>query len=143
MWPDHTEEDWRQASSDEDLLAQEPNTPVIAVSPYVEAVPPNWSPEYQLPGFLYAPLFVYPVRGRVYPFPFLRSQIAEKYAVGLLQETLLKRRRFIVYGVGRIAASWARWFATRPELSGWRYSGGGERLVRVDVFENPTLEGPR
>jgi hypothetical protein len=143
LWPDHTPEDWRQASLDADLAAQEPDTPVIAVSPYFEALPPMWSPEYHLPGLLYAPLFVYPVRGRVYPFPFLRSQVAEKYAVGLLRDTLLKRPRFIVYGVGRIAASWARWFATRPELSGWRYIGGGERLVRVDVFENPTTAGPR
>jgi len=137
LWPTHTREDWRQASFDEDLAAQEPDTPVIVVSPFIEAVPPNWSPDYRLPGFLYAPLLVYPVRGRVYPFPFLRSPEAERYAADLLSATLLKRARFIVYGAGLTGAAWVQWFSNRPELASWRYTPAGARVVDIAVFENP------
>jgi hypothetical protein len=137
LWPWHAEDNWRQASFEEDLAAQEPDTPVIAVSPFVEAQPPIWTPEYHLPGFFYAPLLVYPVRGRVYPFPFMRSQVAEQYAAGLLRDTLLKRTRFIVYGAGRNAAPWVRWFSSRPELARWRLSVGGAQAVESAVFEKP------
>jgi hypothetical protein len=137
LWPDHFPDTWRQASLEEDLAAQEPDTPVIVVSPFVEAQPPTWSPAYRLPGFLYAPLFVYPLRGRIYPFPFMRSPEAEQYAAGLLRDTLLKRARFIVYGAGRDAVSWVLWFSKRPELSNWRYIGGGAKAIDVAVFENP------
>jgi hypothetical protein len=115
---------------------------VIAISPYIEARPPIWSPGYHLPGFLYAPLYVYPLRGRVYPFPFLPSPDAEMYAAGLLRDTLLERDPFIVYSGGRNTVSWVQWFAKRPELSGWRLSGDGEQLVKVAVFENPSPAGP-
>jgi hypothetical protein len=142
-WPAHTLENWRQASSDADLAAEEPDTPVIAVSPYIEARPPIWSPDYHLPGFLYAPLFVYPVRGRVYPFPFLRSPDAERYAAALLRDTLLKRPRFIVYGAGGNTLSWMQWFSKRTELSSWPLNGNAEQLVHVLVFENPAPAGPR
>jgi hypothetical protein len=137
LWPWHNEDNWRQASFEEDFAAQEPDTPVIAVSPFVEAQPPIWTPEYHLPGFFYAPLFVYPVRGRVYPFPFIRSRVAEQYAAGLLRDTLLKRTRFIVYGAGRNAAGWVRWFSGRPELARWRISVGGAQAVESVVFEKP------
>jgi hypothetical protein len=142
-WPGHTLDDWRQASSDADLAAEEPDTPVIAISPYIEARPPFWSPGYHLPGFLYAPLYVYPVRGRIYPFPFLLTPDAERYAAGLLRDSLLKRARFIVYGGGRNTLSWIQWFSKRPELSDWRLSENAQQLVRVAVFENPAPPGPR
>jgi len=137
LWPWHAEDNWRQASFEEDFAALEPETPVIAVSPFVEAQPPIWTPEYHLPGFLYAPLSVYPVRGRIYPFPFLRSQVAEQYAAGLLRDTLLKRTRFIVYGAGRNAVPWVRWFSSRPELARWRLRVGGAQAVESAVFEKP------
>jgi hypothetical protein len=141
LWPDHSQDTWRQASFEEDLAAQEPDTPVLAVSPFVEAQPPTWSPEYQLHGFLYAPLFVYPLRGRVYPFPYVRSPEAERYAADLLRDTLLKRARFIVYGAGRDTASWALWFSKQPELAGWRQVVGGASAIEVAVFENPGSAG--
>jgi hypothetical protein len=136
LWPDHFPDTWRQASLEEDLAADEPDIPVIAVSPYVEAQPPTWSPDYPLPGFLYAPLFVYPLRGKVYPFPFVRSEEAERYAAGLLRDTLRKRSRFIVYGAGRNTASWVLWFSKRPELAGWRQIVNSAKAIEVAVFEN-------
>jgi hypothetical protein len=137
LWPLHAEDNWRQASIEEDFAAVEPDTPVLAVSPFIEAQPPTWTPEYRLSGFLYAPLSVYPLRGTVYPFPFIRSRIADRYAAGLLRDTLLKRSRFIVYGAGRNTGSWVRWFSQRPELASWRLSVTSAQAVDSAVFEKP------
>lgn len=136
LWPDHTPENWRQASLDADLSTEKPDTPVLAISPFVEARPPVWSPEYHVPGFLYAPLFVYPLRGRIYPFPFEVSPDTERYASKLLSDTLLKRSQFIIYGAGRNAESWALWYAKRPELASWHSSVSAAGVVETFVFEN-------
>ena len=136
-WPPHDREDWRQASLNEDLAAPEPDTPVVAVSPFIEAQPPAWSPEYRLPGFLYSPLFVYPLRGRIYPFPIARSPDAERYAANLLSGALRNRSRFIVYGGARVVRPWVLWFSGRPELANWRVSVDFAQTVETVVFENP------
>jgi Dolichyl-phosphate-mannose-protein mannosyltransferase len=133
--PWHAEDNWRQASFEEDFVAVEPDTPVLAVSPFIEAQPPTWTPEYHLPGFLYAPLSVYPLRGTVYPFPFIRSRIADQYAADLLRDTLLKHSRFIIYGAGRNTRSWVTWFSKRPELANWRFNVVGAQAVGAAVFE--------
>jgi hypothetical protein len=140
LWPHHSPDNWRDGAAQEHLAAREPDTPVIAISPFIEAEPPVWSPDYHLPGFIYAPLFVYPLRGRVYPFPFTISPNAEQYAVSLVRDTLLKRPRFIVYGGGQYALVWAFWFARRPELAGWSYKVNRAEAIETVVFENPATE---
>jgi hypothetical protein len=143
LWPHHGPDNWRDGASREHLAAREPDTPVIAVSPFIEAQPPAWSPAYHLPGFLYAPLFVYPLRGSIYPFPFTISQDAEQYGVTLVRDTLSKRNRFIVYGFGRNALSWALWLSKRPELSGWSYTVARAESIDTIVFDSPALASPR
>ena len=132
---DHTQEDWRQASSDADLAADDPDTPILAVSPYIEAQPPVWSPEYKLPGFLYAHLFVYPTRGKVYPLPSVYSRQGAIYAEALVRDTLARRSRFIIYGAVRNTAGWVTWFTARPEFAGWNISLNDSRAVAVVVFQ--------
>jgi hypothetical protein len=143
LWPHHSPDNWRDGAREEQLAALEQDTPVIAMSPFIEAEPPVWMPDYHLPGFLYAPMFVYPLRGRVYPFPFTISPNAERYAESLVRDTLLKRPRFIVYGGGRYALVWAFWFARRPELAGWSYKVNRAEAVETVVFENPATGGLR
>ena len=109
------------------------------ISPFIEAMPPVWSPDYRLPGYLYSPLFVYPVRGRVYPFPFLRSPENESYADSLLTATLLNRDRFIIYGAGLNTVAWVQWFSQRPGLARWRYTSSNAGDVNLAVFESPSL----
>jgi hypothetical protein len=133
IWYGHTEENWKQASADVN------DTPVIAISPFIEAQPPVWIPDYPLPGFLYAQLFVYPVRGMVYPFPFLATDRTKAYAAGLLADTLVQRGRFIVYGVDRGARPWISWFAGRPELAGWQVTQAGSGVIDVAVFSRGIL----
>src|ERR1700677_1754451 len=119
LWPQHSPEEWRSASSFAVLSADEPDTPVLAISPFVEAIPPVWSPDYGLPGFLYAPLFVYPVRGRIYPLP---AQTSGEYALKLMAEVGFPRRRFILYGRDQELAPLMKSLAARPELGGWEVS---------------------
>jgi len=137
MWPHHSPDDWRDAASAEHRLATEPDTPVVAISPFIEAQPPVWTPDYYLPGFLYAPLFVYPLRGTVYPFPFFISREGEEWGEKLIRDTLLRRPRFIVYGGGRLALRWAEWFASQPELAGWSYQINRADAINTVLFERP------
>jgi len=137
LWPAHEHSDWRDAALKINQLALDADTPVICPSPFIEARPPVWTPDYRMPGFLYAHLPVYPIRGHAYLFPFETSPEAESYAAGLARGALSHSRRFFLYGGNGATRFWRKWFAARPELAGWR----SERLYYGDVdvidFEPP------
>ena len=61
----------------------DPGLPVLCPSPFIEARPPVWQPDYALPGFLYCHLPVYPFRGKQYLLPFDDSPEAERYVTSL------------------------------------------------------------
>ena len=117
VWPEHQHSDWRGAAAAANR--ETPGIPVICTSPFVEGQPPHWRPDYPLPGFLYAHLAVYPIRGQILPFPFERRNDSEQYAAGLLPSTLLPAGRFLIYGGAGNVRDWRNWFARRPELAGW------------------------
>ena len=134
----HTFENWRDASFNADLNLDAPDTPVLAVSPYVEAQPPEWRPDYKLPGFLYAPIDFYPVGGKIYPLTFRLSPEATDSTAQLVTSTLASRSRFIVYGAGRNCDDWIAWLQKRPELRGWKVVHQDAGEVLVAIFMNPT-----
>ena len=137
LWPAHEHSDWRGAARKVNQLTLGPGTPVICPSPFIEARPPVWRPDYHMPGFLYAQLPVYPIGGKAYLFPFETSPEAERYAAGLTRGALSTGRRFLLYGgngadallaevvyraprAGRVAfrassltAMWTWWSSTR------------------------------
>lgn len=117
-WTAHANSDWRAAAVAVNRNST-PETPVICLSPFVEAKSPEWQPNYTLPGFLYSYLPVYPITGRTYLFPFGESQQAEEYAHRLLHEAPLRDGRFFIYGRDRDTKMWTAWFAKQPELAGW------------------------
>lgn len=133
--PHHSPDNWKDAAAAEHLLVRNPDTPVLVVSPFIEAQPPVWSPHYHLPGFLYAPLYVYPLAGQVQLLPFIISPATEPYMAALLRENLVHRQRFIVYGGGLRARSWFVWFSGRPELAGWSYTLHRNDDIETAVFE--------
>jgi hypothetical protein len=136
LWPAHEKSGWKAAAASIQQLGLRPQAPIICPSPFVEARPPVWTPDYSLPGFLYAHLSVYPVQGKVYPFPFEDSLEAEKYAAQLSRDTLAGSQRFVIYGWDRHVWFWRDWFAARAELSGWRERQLGPfGDVDVVVFE--------
>jgi hypothetical protein len=120
LWPAHEHSDWRGAARKIDELALGPDTPVICPSPFIEARPPVWRPDYHMPGFLYAQLPVYPIGGKAYLFPFETSPEAERYATDLTRMALAGSRRFLLYGGNGATRFWRKWFTARPELAGWR-----------------------
>ncbi len=119
LWPEHQHSDWRGAAAEANREAPGPQIPVICTSPFVEGQTPNWSPSYPLPGFLYAQLPVYPLRGHILLFPFERDGKAEEFASSLLQGTLTAPGSFLIYGGAGNVRDWRNWFAKRPELAQW------------------------
>ena len=136
LWPVHQNSDWRAAAAGIQKLGIDAEVPVICPSPFIEARAPEWNPDYALPGFLYAHLSVYPIPGKIYPFPFQTSPEAEKFAVRLSRDTLAGSKRFVIYGWNQNVWFWRDLFAARPELSGWtkrRLGSFGD--VEAIVFE--------
>jgi hypothetical protein len=120
LWPAHEHSDWRDAALKVNELALGPDMPVICPSPFIEARPPVWRPDYHMPGFLYAHLPVYPIAGRACLFPFETSPEAERYAADLIRGQISASRRFLLYGGNGATRFWRNWFTARPELAGWR-----------------------
>jgi hypothetical protein len=130
--------DWRGAARAVDARVQQLETPVVCVSPFMEGQSPAWYPNYPLPSFLYAPLAVYPIHGRPYPFPFAISPAAEDYASTVMRTALVPSGRFFVYGAGQGATGWEKWFERRLASSGWSVRGVGD-FGHVDLVE---FDGP-
>jgi len=138
LWPDHHNSDWRAAAEAVNKLALPSSVPVICPSPFIEARPPEWKPDYHMPGFLYAHLLVYPVRGNVVLFPFADSPEADDYATALAQGAIPAAGRFVIYGGNRVTHFWRNWFEKRPELAGWTHRELGQFLdVHAVLFEHP------
>ncbi len=137
IWPSHHNSNWRAAAQAVNRLALPPSVPVICPSPFVEARSPVWTPDYQMPGFLYAPLLVYPVRGNVVLFPFVTSPQADDYAAALVQGALPSAGRFVIYGANGGVHFWRDWFEKRPELSNWKHRSLGDfKDVDAVLFES-------
>jgi hypothetical protein len=133
--PRHDNSDWRAAAAEERRLAIMPDTPVIVLSPFIEARTPAWQPHYPLPGFLYAHLEYYPIEGRIYLFPFGgAAPDGERYAHTLLQDVLQREKRFLIYGTNKF---WRNWFASRPELKGWQSYVDRFGDIDLAVFNAP------
>jgi hypothetical protein len=117
-WTARANSDWRAAAGAIREVADQ-DTPVICISPFIEARPPEWRPDYPLPGFLYSFLPVYEIRGHPYLFPFADSPEAQAYAKELAHNTLPPTRRFVIYGGDLNVRRWRVWFERQPELAGW------------------------
>ena len=104
-WPSHHNSDWRAAARSVNQLEAAGEIPVICPSPFIEARPPAWRPDYPLPGFLYAHLAVYPISGKIYLFPFENSPPAESQA-STGSRRLSRSRRFLIYGWGPQVNFW-------------------------------------
>src|ERR1700722_5816986 len=138
-WPMHHGSDWRLAAHTVDGWAgNDPNTPVLCPSPFIEARPPVWQPSYALPGFLYCHLPVYPFRGKPYLLPFDDSPEATQYVESLADGTLNTSGRFLIYGGSGAVRYWRNWFSIQPQFSDWhRERLGAFGDVVVEVFEKP------
>ncbi len=139
LWPAHHNSDWRDAARAVTEWTVDADTPVLLPSPFIEAKPPVWRPDYPLPGFLYCYLPVYKISGKPYLLPFERSPQGERYASSLLP-VLSASPRFLIYGGDKNVFVWRSFLASRPELAGWgnrQFHSFGD--VDVAIFENPAF----
>jgi len=137
-WPAHHDSDWRSAAAALRQWTGSADVPVICPSPFIEARPPVWRPDYPVSGFLYAHLSFYRIGGHIYPFPFETSRQVETYARELSVEKLSHARRFAIYGGDRSVTFWRGWLAGRPELSDWNNRVLGQfGDVEIAVFSAP------
>ncbi len=125
-WPTHTNQDWRGAALMLNQLAPSSATPILFPCPFVEGKSPVWRPDQPLPSVLYAPLAVYPLRGKVWAFPRVSSPDAEQFAATLVASTLVPSGRFFLYTHKDSAAIWGPWLKARPELAGWTMQRRGD-----------------
>ncbi len=135
MWPEHDTADWRPAAEYVNRSVADLDTPILCASPFIEAVAPVWRPDYPMPGFLYAQLAAYPLRGREYLLPFLPSNDARDYAAKVAKETLPQFRRFLIYGSSENARYWREWLSRRSELRMRRASVQTFGAISVVTFE--------
>ncbi|MGA2433782.1 MAG: glycosyltransferase family 39 protein, partial [Bryobacteraceae bacterium] len=119
VWPQHDGYNWRAAAQAIDQQTSGPRTPVICISPFIEARSPAWYPGYPPDGFLYAHLQAYPIAGKPYLFPFIVTPQAEQFAATVSKNALVSSRRFFVYGMTGRVYFWREWLRNRPELGGW------------------------
>ncbi|HVW09044.1 MAG TPA: glycosyltransferase family 39 protein [Bryobacteraceae bacterium] len=119
----HDISDWRSANREVNRFAPDGSVPVIVVSPFIEGRAPAWTPGYSLPGFLYAHLEGYPLRGRLLLFPYTGPELPEalSYAGSLLSSgKLTAPGKWAIYGE-LPGVDWEKWFAAQPRLAGWHH----------------------
>ena len=136
-WPDHDPARWRDAAAYVNRISSGPEMPALCTSPFVEAVPPVWRPDYRLPGFLYAQLFAYPLRAKPFLLPFRQSQDVFDYAGIVAASVLAKQPRFVIYGGIGSVIEWSDWMRERPEFRGWQTETHDFGEIRVEVFHRP------
>lgn len=126
---------WREAALAVNILAGNSDTPVICPSPFTEAEPPVWVPAYPLPGFLYADLAAYPVRGTLILLPARLSPEGERYERSFMADRIVPAGRFILYGGVYGVYQWLSWIENQPEVNPWhkRHLKFGD--VEVVLFE--------
>lgn len=138
LWPPHHNSDWRGAARAVNANVSDASTPVLVVSPFIEAKPPVWNPDYSLPGYLYSQLDVYPVNGKTYLLPFGDAPAGKEYAAALATSSLPAAQKFLIHGPASDVARWREWFAARPEFAGWSKRQLGPFLdVDVALFQAP------
>jgi hypothetical protein len=114
--------------------------PAFCISPFVEAAPPVWRPDYTLPGFLYAPLFAYPLRAKAYLLPydpggdFKPPREAGEYAESVADGELPWHEKFVIYGSIGAVSDWSAWFSSRLKTRNWRSEVHDFGDIRVSMF---------
>jgi hypothetical protein len=133
--PPSRNSDWRDAARTVNSLIRGASTPVLCPSPFIEAQPPVWTPDYTLPGFFYAHLAAYPIEGDTILLPARLSPEGERYVQPLIKERIVPAGRFILYSGVYGVYQWLSWLENQPELNPWKKRHISFGDVELVVFE--------
>jgi hypothetical protein len=140
--PPSRNSDWRGAARTVNNLIRGTNTPVLCPSPFIEAQPPAWTPNYTLPGFFYAHLAAYPIEGDTILLPARLSPEGERYVQPLIEERIVPAGRFVLYSGVYGVYQWLSWLENRPELNPWKKRHISFGDVELVVFESQSSATP-
>jgi mannosyltransferase len=136
LWPPHDQDDWRDAAALERTLASA-RTPVLCISPFIEALPPVWTPDSPQPSFLSSSFLYYPITGQPKLLPFELEPESKRWLDGLLGGELVPSGEFVTYGSTRAVRRLDEWLSQRPELSAWRKDTTRFDMISVAVYRAP------
>ena len=135
LTPPSRNSDWRDATRTVNGLIRGTDTPVLCPSPFIEAQPPNWTPNYRLPGFFYAHLAAYPIEGDTILLPARLSPEGERYLQPLIKQRIVPAGRFVLYSGVYGVYQWLSWLENQPELNPWKKRHISFGDVELVVFE--------
>ena len=92
----HTDEDWRAAAAAERDLVDDPSTPVLIFSGFIEASRLEWLNDPERADYLNAPAAMYEMEGRLRPAPFSLDATGTAYMDRVAREELLQAEQFVL-----------------------------------------------
>jgi dolichyl-phosphate-mannose-protein mannosyltransferase len=131
LWPPHNNEDWRAAMATERQIVGDPATPVLFQSGFIESSTENLDLR-TAPGFLTAPLSIYPAAGRVIVLPYKFGENSRPYVESVVSQLEGHRSRFVLVTCN--GDFWRAWLAGRFQ----NYTSstiGGFGKITVTVFQ--------
>jgi mannosyltransferase len=92
----HANEDWRSAAAAERSAVDDPDTPVLVFSGFIEAGRSEWLTDPERADYLNAPAAMYPMEGRLIPTPFGLDEAGAAYMETVTREELLPADEFVL-----------------------------------------------
>jgi hypothetical protein len=92
----HTNEDWRAAAAAERDLVDDPATPVLVFSGFIEASSLEWLTDSERAEYLSSPAVAYEMEGRLIPAPFSLDATGTAYMDQVAREQLLTAGEFVL-----------------------------------------------
>ena len=136
LWPLHHREDWRGAMAAVRSIAGTSQMPVLVQSGFIESATMNLDYTRSLPGYLMAPLTMYPAAGHLFPLSLSLNDRTRDYLQASVVPAIELENRFLLVTIGD--DPYHLWFAGRlPSWSG--RSQGNFGVVNVSLFERRTV----
>ncbi|MDQ3981464.1 MAG: hypothetical protein M3271_02140, partial [Actinomycetota bacterium] len=92
----HTSEDWRAAAAAQRAVVDDPDTPVLLFSGFIEANQMDWLADPERADYLSAPAAMYPMEGRLIPTPFNLTGAGTAYMQDITEDVLLPSEEFVL-----------------------------------------------
>lgn len=107
----HTNEDWRAAAEAQRNAVDDPSTPVLLFSGFIEASRVEWLQDPERADYVNAPAAMYPMEGRLIPTPFSLDEPGTAYMETVTEQELLPAQEFVL--VTRGADPYKGWLDPR------------------------------